>query len=262
MSSLAQRLRYYRKQNGMTQEKTAAALGIRSVNYAKYEAGERNPREDKLIALSKLFGVSYIGLSEGAERTFCDLLHAHIQGAVLNDTEGFGAFTYDVLKDSEAFPFVKTCFDKWRGVCRDRWGDWYSKYVETPAFPKLVFLGEKLAAYEYSEAGSSNISTQNRDATVAKLVFCIAVTDYLTATDPGNIICEAADMLGDCTAIAPLQYFAVKVFVPYLSFIANAVELTENTFISDFENAFLYGTLTLPDCGNEILTNAEEPDNE
>jgi transcriptional regulator with XRE-family HTH domain len=263
MSSLAQRLRYYRKQSGLTQEMVGDALGIRAVNYSKYEAGDRYPREDKMLALAKLFGVSYIGLTEGVENTFCTLLYAHIKSAVLNEVDGFDAFASDVFENSEAFPFIKNCFEKWRGVCREQWGEWCSAYLDAPTLSKLAFLYERLAAFENGEASDFGISEQQSGDmdSIAKLVFCIAVTDYLTATDTDDIISEAEALLDGCAVISPLQYFAVKVFVPYLSYIADAVELTANTFISDFELAFLYGALTPPD-EDGALTYTEEPDNE
>jgi transcriptional regulator with XRE-family HTH domain len=268
MSSLAQRLRHYRKQSGITQEAAADALGIRSVNYAKYESGERNPREDKLLALSNLFGVSYQGLSEGVERSFLGLLHAHMQGAVLNNADRFCAFNCDVLGDTEAFPFIKDCFDKWREVCREKWADWYVKYLEEPTLPKLVFLGEKLskhgnAIYEQDSDNRNRMKCpapqrgvfaerKFREAVVAKLVFCIAVTDFLGSTDSASIIRKSEETMGGCAVISPLQFFAVKVFVPYLSILSEAVELTANTFISDFETAFLYGALTPRSDENNI----------
>jgi hypothetical protein len=43
------------------------------------------------------------------------------------------------------------------------------------------------------------------------------------------------------------------VFVPYLSFIIDAVELCANTTIDDFEKAFLFYALTHPDEESELL---------
>jgi hypothetical protein len=57
-----------------------------------------------------------------------------------------------------------------------------------------------------------------------------------------------------------LQFFAVKVFVPYLSFIIDAVELCVNTTIDDFEKAFLFYALTHPDEKSELLMDGAEDD--
>lgn len=48
----------YRKQNGMTQEDVANALGIPKKTYQNYEYEVREPDSDILCALADLYGIS------------------------------------------------------------------------------------------------------------------------------------------------------------------------------------------------------------
>ena len=48
MNSISRRIKHYRKKKRMTQAEVAAALGIRTDNYTKYEYGVRIPRDDRL----------------------------------------------------------------------------------------------------------------------------------------------------------------------------------------------------------------------
>jgi len=99
--------------------------------------------------------------------------------------------------------------------------------------------------------------------TTLKWAFCIAVTRYMRSTDGASIIDEAEALAGNVLEqINSLQFFAVKVFIPYLSFIIDAVELCMNTTIDDFEKAFLFYALTHPDEESELLMDGTEDDDD
>ena len=65
--SFGQRLKQARKANGYTLQKSADALGIALRTYQNYEAGERFPSPEVLVAIVRLFGFSadwLLGLSD------------------------------------------------------------------------------------------------------------------------------------------------------------------------------------------------------
>jgi len=251
MNNLPQRLKYYRRQIGLTQEATADALGIRSQNYAKYESGERTPKDDKLIALAKLFHVSFDALYTGVERSLTDLLRAHLQRAVLGEYDGFDAFESDMSMD-EGYGVVSACFEKWDSIIQTQADIFYSVYICDPDLQTLIELYRMCQAVE-SDGDSAKplILSDGRMPLhipkAYKLAFCIAVSRYLAETDP-DIIWQEADKLSDTRQFSPLQYFAVKVFVPFLAYIADAVEfIADNSYMGDFEYTFLYDAITPPD---------------
>ena len=47
-----------RLRKGLTQEDVAAALGVSSVVYSRYETGKRQPSIDMLIQMADIFGVT------------------------------------------------------------------------------------------------------------------------------------------------------------------------------------------------------------
>ena len=58
MPTFASRVRELRKARGLTQKQAAALFGMAEIAWRKYEAGERTPTYDGLIALADFFGVS------------------------------------------------------------------------------------------------------------------------------------------------------------------------------------------------------------
>jgi transcriptional regulator with XRE-family HTH domain len=251
MNNIAKRLKHYRKKAGLTQETVASALEIRPANYSKYERGERVPKDERLIALSRLFGVSYNALYTGLEREFKELIAAHIAGAVIGNVEGFYAYECDFLRNNEAYEIVTACFEKWGNAFSDReeeqWVNVCDQYLSEPDLGSLITLYDR---YRIAADNPVRINELFDSEKLCKLAFCIAVHKYLAdrfSADPEDILTEAEELL-DTELITPLQFFAVKVFVPYFSFIYEAVDLTENTVIDDFENAFLCDALVfLPD---------------
>ncbi|MBQ3708193.1 MAG: helix-turn-helix domain-containing protein [Clostridia bacterium] len=58
MSIAFSKLKYYRKQNGLTQEEVADQLGVSRQAVAKWERGESLPDISSCIALAKLYGTT------------------------------------------------------------------------------------------------------------------------------------------------------------------------------------------------------------
>ena len=273
MHEISQRIKYYRKRNGMTQMDVAAKLGIRTDNYAKYESGARTPRADRLVKMAKILGVSYDALNEGVERGFADLLKSHAINIIIGDKVSFSAFPFDMESSVETYPIVVRFF--LMGEHRFVAGNpaFYKKYIAQPDMAALITLYEMYmdqsnpGAPEEIDGISLKLNYQLNHyleaVTTLKLAFCIAVTKYLKSTDGAAIIDEAEQLAVNVLEhINSLQFFAVKVFVPYLSFIIDAVELCMNTTIDDFEKAFLFYSLTHPDEESELLMDGTEDDDD
>ena len=258
MSNISQRIRYYRKRNGLTQMDIATGLGIRVDNYAKYESGARIPRADRLVSMAKIIGVSYDTLNEGIEREFADLLKSHAIGIITGEILSFSTFGSDMIASGEAYHIVSDFlnsseYDFIR--CNE---PLYSKYIATPNMASLIELYgiykdqcDPRDAYDHIGDISLKLDYQRttlEPITTAKLAFCIAFKKYLERTESWVILDEVEAIAGDILdTINTLQFYGVKVFVPFLSFIIDAVELCMNTNMDDFNMAFLFNALTPPD---------------
>jgi len=272
MYEISQRIKYYRKRNGMTQMGVAAKLGIRTDNYTKYESGARTPRADRLVKLAKIFGVSYDALNEGVERGFADLLKSHAIGAVVGESCSFTAFPYDMEASSETYPIVVDFMNRGLHHFLGENTEFCGKYLNTPTFADLVALYEMYLAQCDPEPPEPLIKVTYKHipaavalepATAYKWAFCIATKRYLEQKDAIVISEEIEKIAGSALEhMDALRFFAVKVFVPYLSFIIDAVELCMNTTIDDFEKAFLFYALTHPDDESELLMDGTEDDDD
>lgn len=267
MSEIFTRIKHYRKKTGLTQAYVAEKLGIRVDNYSKYESGARVPRSDRLIKLSKILGVSYDALNEGVEREFAALLSRHAVGAVVSDSCSFTAFPLDMEVD-EAYPVVAECMNKGLHRFAGENPDFCGKYLSEPKLADLIALYEM-----YREQCDPNppepiisittrvipVKTILEPATAYKWAFCIAAKRYLEQNDAIAISEEVEKLAGNALEhMNALQFFAVKVFVPYLSLIIDAVELCMNTTIDDFEIAFLFYALTPPEDDDEDCDDSDE----
>ena len=272
MHEISQRIKYYRKKNGMTQMSVAAKLGIRTENYAKYESGARVPRADRLIKLAKIFGVSFDALNEGVERRFADLLKSHAVNAVVGESCSFTAFPFDMESENETYPVVVGFMDKGLHSFLRENPEFCGEYLSEPALAGLIALYEMYRAQCDPDPPEPTAKITYKvlpavvtlePATVYKWAFCIAVRRYLDRNDAITIT-EEAEKLAPAALehMDVLQFFAVKVFVPYLSFIIDAVELCVNTTIDDFEKAFLFYSLTHPDEESELLMDGTEDDDD
>lgn len=269
MDGLPKRIKYYRTKKHMTRDEVASALGIRTDNYAKYESGVRTPRDDRLIQLAKIFGISYSALLEGVENDFIALLNRHAISAVLGDVEALKSFTNDIELSSEASYAVYDVFDMGEHYFVGHEPDLYKKYIARPDIVGLIALNDiykERFATRSLEPDDEDTSEMTPNEMLIKMItptpynsakyaFCTAVTKYLDKHDIDSILQEAGEMAGN---LEPLQFFAVKVFVPYLAFIIDAVELCKNTTIDDFKKAFLFYALTPPDEADEHCEDDED----
>jgi|GEM_PF-2318070 len=264
MNSISQRIKYYRRKKGLTQMDVASALGIRVDNYTKYESGARVPRGDRLIKLAQILGVSYDALNEGVEREFAGLLNRHVISAVLGDAAAFESFTSDMNLLSEAYYVILEFFNRGAHYFVANDAPYYRKHIESPDLAALIALYDTYKK-QYGADPEEQIGDQSANESVAiaslsactttKWAFCIAVKIFLESNDTGSILNEAGKISGDLDA---LPFFAVKVFVPYLSFIIDAVESCTNTTMDDFETAFLFDALTLPNGEDEYCDESED----
>jgi transcriptional regulator with XRE-family HTH domain/predicted nucleotidyltransferase len=259
MNNLSQRIKYYRKKRGLTMDDVASALGIRTDNYAKYESGARSPRDDRLVALSKILDVSLSALGEGAEQEFAALLSRHAVSAVLGRTESFEAFASDMDVSREAYGVIEDFFLRGTHYFAAETPDYFHRYINEPDLRSLIELYDAYIEYRENRASRPALATglpaevrgiirSYSPEAATKWAFCTAVYRYLNGTDTDMILREARELSGNLDA---LQLFAVKVFVPYLSLIIDSVELCANTTIDDFANAFLFDALTPPEWSEE-----------
>jgi transcriptional regulator with XRE-family HTH domain len=275
MHEISQRIKYYRKKNGLTQMDVAAKLGIRTDNYAKYESGARTPRADRLVKLAKILGVSYDALNEGVERRFAALLSSHAIGATVSESCSFTAYPFDMAASNETYPVVAGFMDKGLHCFLGENPEFCGKYLGDPILADLIALYEMYRDQCEPNPPEPSITITYKvipavvtlePATAYKWAFCIAVKRYLERNDAIGITDEVEKIAGNVLEhMNALQFFAVKVFVPYLSFIIDAVELCINTTIDDFEKAFLFYALTHPDDESELLTlldGAEDDDDD
>lgn len=262
MNSVSERIRYYRRKMGLTQQDVASALEIRTDNYTKYESGARIPRDERLIKLAKILGVSYNALNEGIEQEFVGLLSRHAINAVLGDMESFEAFASDMELSREAYDLIADFFVKGTHYFAANDPELYTKHMAQPNLTDLIALYDiykERFASRSNETNGDDTSEMKPDEIVLKLVtprphkaakwaFFVAVSEYMKRHDTESILREAGTLSGNLDA---LQFFAVKVFVPHLSFIIEAVELCTNTTVDDFEKSFLFDVLTPSDDENE-----------
>ena len=279
MSNISDRIRYYRKRRGLTQVDVATGLGVRVDNYAKYESGARVPRADRLIKLAKILGTSYDALNEGIVRPFADLLKSHAVGSITGEAGSVTAFVSDMETSGEAYWVVSEFFNRGEHRFVAESPEFFRKYMATPnvaslialydlyqdqllpekhrmisapCLPTIPIVGKGPLPEGVKEPSILHLLEPLNVVTALKWAFCIAVTRYLERTDAIVTIEESEKLLGDFLEhIGPLQFFATKIFVPYLSFIIDAVHLCMNTNIDDFEKAFLFYALTPPEDDDE-----------
>jgi len=252
MLKISQRIRHYRQKKGLTQEAVATALGVRKENYAKYESGERNPKDDRLVEIAKILGVSYNALTEGVEREFVDLVYRHAVTAAMGKIESFYAFYSDVMAGA-VFQDISECFLLWEEKFGVEAKPFYEKFLLAPSLKSLIELNDLHKAYIDALIKQEPVpgpeveleaDPELEDEAIYRLAFCIAMTKYLLANEFDEIL-EEADATMDGADVSPLQFFAVRVFVPFLSHINETVEMTMwNSTIDDFETHFLHGSLT------------------
>ena len=267
--SLHKRIKFYREERGLTQENVAAALGIKVPNYAKYESGERNPKQDRIIELAKIFGVGYSNLLIGEERIVVDLLNSHIRSAVVGNLDSFNSFTSDLSHHYEGiFRHINNCLSVWDEAIKNRYSEFHRNFLDEPNLSSLVELSKRYKIadefnshyYEMHGIQREMLTEQQKfndneldDRTMYKMAFCIAAEKYIDLSEDGSfssdfIFSEVRNYLEKhkMNDMEALQSFAVLVFVPFLALILDSLEfITDNdSNITDFANAFLYYSLT------------------
>jgi hypothetical protein len=187
----------------------------------------------------------------------------------LGKVDLFSAFISDMESSDEAYHFVSDLFDRGGQYFSANQTQIYKRYIASPDIASLIELHdiykEQCGSISPGDISKHPIITQTAansldvEVTV-KWAFCIAVKKYLDSNDVPEILEEAEglaeNLLEQFTA---LQFFAVKVLIPYISFIVDAVDLCLNTSIDDFENAFLFYALTQPD-GDSLNNNDSDCD--
>jgi len=257
----------------------ATGLGVRVDNYAKYESGARVPRADRLIKLAKVLGTSYDALNEGVERSFADLLKSHAIGSITGEAGSLTMFVSDMESSGEAYSVVSEFFKDGEHRFIAESAEFFQKYMDTPSLadlinlydlyqdqllpeahrtvsepclPTITIVGKGPLPQKVEEPSLKHLLEPLDIVITLKWAFCIAVTRYLERTDAIITIEESEKFAGGFLEhFDALQFFAVKIFVPYLSFIIDAVHLCMNTNIDDFEKAFLFCALTPPEDDDE-----------
>jgi hypothetical protein len=163
----------------------------------------------------------------------------------------------------ETYPVVTYCMDRGLHHFLGENPEFCGKYLSEPTLAGLIALYDMHRGQCDPKPPEPSITITYKviptvvtlePATAYKWAFCIAVRRYLERNDAIVITEEVERLAGDVLEhMGALQFFAVKVFVPYLSFIIDAVELCANTTIDDFEKAFLFYALTHPDEESELL---------
>jgi len=256
MITIGSRMKHYRKKAGLTQEQVAAKLNVKPSNYAKYESGERNPKDDRIFEISKILGVSYDALLTGVEREFADLLHRYTVVVLTDNADSFVPFYSDVIENDAFRDGISGFFAMWDDVFEAAAKSFHEKFLASPSLESLIELRDLHLVYlnaiiNNEIAPASEIELESdpelEDEVVYRLAFCIAMTKYLSQESVARIILEADNIMKG-NDITPLQFFAIKVFIPFLSHIIEGVEMTMwNSTIDDFEIYFLHGALTAPD---------------
>ena len=64
-ADVGSRIKYYRKQKGLTQEGLAQAIGVTNAAVARYENGSREPRISTLTLIANALGIRLVDLVGG-----------------------------------------------------------------------------------------------------------------------------------------------------------------------------------------------------
>lgn len=115
-NSLNEKLKYYRKLLGLTQEQVASAIGVNRSTYTYYEKGSSSPNLASLMQLSHLFGVEYSDLMDddaalprvAQSDSFDEDFDEHIFFNTLSKTEKTLLCHFRVLSDEQKDQLLKT----------------------------------------------------------------------------------------------------------------------------------------------------------
>ena len=74
MMTIAEKIRYFRTAFGMTQETLSELSGINVATIKKYEYGERNPKPDQILKITKALGISIYAFMDFDISTVSDVI--------------------------------------------------------------------------------------------------------------------------------------------------------------------------------------------
>lgn len=262
MNTFGKRLKYYRELRCLTQRDVADSVDASISTYQKYESDERSPKSDRVVALAKTLNV-YVGFLQDGEETMCSEM---MKQCVLSSAQGDGFVDSFWSEFSYYENISKTITDFLR--------DWQKKIIQQyPEFATAFFKKGEINLPNLIELGKRQRSAVNHytDYTFDiselmemdwyRLAFCIATSAYLAAYDGKNndILQEtievsewfepyekAAELPKEDyqeVQIQATQYFAIKVFIPYLANLMNALDamVQAGDPPNTFENYFIYG---------------------
>lgn len=254
MGDFAVRLKQYRNEAGLTLESMGQALGMKSTNYAKYESEIENrmPREDNMINIAKVLGVSFSDLKYGRERNFVELLNRYLISVALGEADALDAYIADVMDYKPYKELVDLC---------DRYGEilaggaeamesgdftpFYEKYLAASEYQLLVELCKRYRYAQEVDNGNAEpeewFNEYDFDALYSfepggtgeqmsfyhtyKAAFLYAVTTYLDVCNLNEIVDEVRQAEGrDMSDTEAMQLFAIQVFVPYIAIVIRAFE--------------------------------------
>jgi transcriptional regulator with XRE-family HTH domain len=243
-SALAYRIEWCREKLKLTPETVAERLGVSAADYADYEYGSQTPSEKSLLTLAKIFEVSYKTLIEGVENQYIELLNTFIRVSVIG--EGFRDYNWLVSRHKTK-EIVVAFFSEWLSKIKRENKPFYDEYLVITTLETLITLNNYYRVHFYDDSVDISVREPEiynpfdfMDHLMFKIAFCAATADYLEQTDYKVILAEA-EKLKQSKDLSAGQYFAVKVLVPYLSYIIHALKCARETSIDHFENLFFYG---------------------
>ena len=255
MYCISQRIKYYREKKDLSQMEVAFALGIHIDNYLDFESGMQIPKYDTLIHLAHIFSIPYNSLKIGIEQEIINILSKYAINAVLGNEEVLKAYISDKLIPIEACLLFMEFYDRGKQFFETYNPKYYSDYLQNPNFLFLINLFEiykkldescnqiKSKFYVKSKLDLNDCINIMDPLSISKWAIFVSMRNFLKSQQINEIINEVKEI---STNINAVQFFSVKVFVPYLSMIINAAESCINTDINDFENLFLFNSFTLP----------------
>lgn len=238
MSQLSENLVSYRKAAGLTQQEVADQLGIDRRNYAKYESGAHVPREAVLKKICKILNCSERVFLLGKKQEFFDMLNRYIRNCTL---------PYDF---ENALTLYTTFFADWYGEIGAEIYTTICDYTAENSCPamqavlqnySLGFLAGQMRllcpekGHEIDPGLWQILEKNDREDLSASQIICFAflkkTLDFFASEFDGeNEVNEQvlrehiSKTLQVPTGEDPLFTFAVKVFIPFLYIIAEALE--------------------------------------
>lgn len=89
METMGDRIKALREARGMTTSDVARHLGILAPNYRKYENGERNPKQEQIEKMARLFGCRSAEITENRIDYLCKHLNSLMVGFAVSNFESY-----------------------------------------------------------------------------------------------------------------------------------------------------------------------------